>query len=76
MPRPIKTIAKEIKEKWTNISPYAKPYLDAMLQIENIEDKYYLDDAKSIVLYFLSAAGTFRGEDARRLKKELNDLCK
>ena len=74
MPRPIHEIAKEIKEKWPKISPYAAPYLDAMRHLDSINDYYYLDSAESVVLYFLANAQSFKGEDARRLKKELKDL--
>ena len=34
------------------------------------------DDGGSIVLYFLSNATTWRGEDARRIKAELKSLLK
>jgi len=76
MPRSIKTIAQDIQNDWKNLSPYAKPYLDAMLTLENITDHYYMDDAKSIVLYFLANAQGWRGETARKIKQELKDLCK
>jgi len=74
MARLIKEIAQEIREKWTKVSPYAEPYLEAMMELDTIDDYYYLDTAEEIVLYFLCNAGSFRGEDARRLKKELRDL--
>ena len=76
MARLIKEIAQEIKSRWVKPSQFALPYLNAMLQLETINDKYYLDDADEIILYFLCNAGSFRGEDARRLKKELKDLVK
>lgn len=76
MPRSIKTITQDIKKDWTKVSPYAQPYLDAMLTLESITDHYYLDDAKSIVLYFLANAQGWRGETARKIKQELKDLCK
>lgn len=69
-------IAAEIQVKWKNVSPYAKPYLDAMasLFVSDKNASYYYDDAKSIVLYFLSNASTWRGEDARRIKAELKAM--
>lgn len=76
MARPIKEIAKDIKDAWKNTSPYALAYLNPMLTLNSIEDKYFFDDAKSIILYFLSNAQGFRGEKARELKKELKDLLK
>ena len=76
MARLIKEIAQEIKSKWVKPSPFALPYLNAMLQLDTIDDHYYLDTAEEVVLYFLCNATSFRGEDARRLKKELKDLIK
>lgn len=75
-PRPISEIAAEIDEKWKKVSPYARPYLDAMYSLETIEDKYLYDDAESIILYFLSNASGWKGDDAKRIKKELKDICK
>lgn len=74
--RPLSEIAAEIKRVWKK--PYfgAVPYLDAMMHLSTIDDNYYFDDARSIVEYFLANAATFRGEDARRIKKELNELLK
>ena len=76
MARLIKDIAKEIKSDWKNPYFTAVPYIEAMLEIELIKDMYYYDDAKSIVLYFLSNAGSWRGEKAREIKKELKFICK
>lgn len=75
--RTFKEIAKEIKADWKN--PYfgAVPYLQAMMEIDSTDPKatYYLDDAKTIVLYFLANAQTWRGEVARRVKVELKKMC-
>lgn len=73
--RKINEIAKEIRSSWKHVSPYAEPYLQAMEEINNITDNYFYDSAESIVLYFLSNAAGFRGNDARRIKKELKDMC-
>ena len=74
--RPLNEIAKEIVNDWTK--PYfgASPYLDAMLTLNSIDDNYYMDSGDSIVRYFLANAQTWRGEVARRVKKELNSLIK
>ena len=72
--RSLSTIAKEIKSDWKNISPYAKPYVDAMGQLDKITDKYHADDAKGIILYFLSNASTWKGEVAKRIKAELKAM--
>lgn len=74
--RPIWQIAQDIKDAWKNPSPYALAYLNPMLTLNSIDDNYFFDDARSIVLYFLSNAGGFRGEKARELKQELKDLLK
>ncbi len=74
-------IAKEIREdahNWAGhkVSPYAQPYLDAMAQLESVNDTYICDSAKSIVLYFLANAQTWRGEKARAIKAELKNITK
>ena len=68
-PRPIKHIAAEICEVWRPVNYGARPYLEAMLSLNTIEDDYYLDSADSIIRYFLGNARTWRGEDAKRIKK-------
>lgn len=74
--RPIFEIAKEIKGDWKPCYFGAKPYLDAMTTLDKITDNYFYDSGKEIVLRFLSNAGTWRGETARRVKKELNAMLK
>lgn len=75
-PRPLYEIAREIRRDWK--SPYfgAVPYLDALSSLNRISDNYMLDSAKSIVLYFLANAHTWRGETARRVKAELKNMAK
>ena len=73
MTRNICDIAHEIREKWSKVSPYAAPYLDAMEALVTVNDNYYADSGRSVVLYFLANASSWRGEDARRIKKELNN---
>lgn len=74
--RSLHEITTEIKKLWDPMSPYARPYFNAMLELESIEDRYMYDSGKSIVLYFLANAGGWRGEDAKRIKKELKEMCK
>ena len=76
MARPLYKIASEIRKAWTKVSPYAEPYLEAMQSLNTIDDNYYFDSGKSVVLYFLSNANTWRGEDARRIKTELKEMLK
>lgn len=76
--RSINTIASEIERDWTQekVNYAARPYLDAMYSLGNIEDKYFNDSGRSVVAYFLSNATTWKGEVARRIKKELNLMLK
>lgn len=75
-PRPIWQIAREIRSDWKK--PYfgAVPYLQAMLQLEKMDDWLNHDTAKSIVLYFLSNAKTWRGGVAQHIKAELKAMLK
>ena len=72
--RTISDIAWDIKKHWPK--PYfgAVPYINAMRMLYDVTDNYGADSAKSIILYFLANASTFKGEDARRIKKELKDM--
>lgn len=76
MPRSLSTIAKDIRSDWSTITPYARPYLNAMLSLDKVSDNYYADSGKSVVLYFLSNAASWRGETARRIKAELKEMVK
>ena len=74
--RPLHVIAREISADWRK--PYfgAVPYLDAMRTLNSIRGEYYNDSAQSIVAYFLANAGTWRGDNARRIKAELKAMLK
>jgi hypothetical protein len=74
--RSLNTIASEIRNDWKK--PYfgAVPYLDAMQSLNSINDNYGMDSAKSMVIYFLSNATTWRGETAKRVKAELKQMIK
>ena len=74
--RSLSAIAIEIRKDWKK--PYfgAVPYLQAMSCLNSIDDNYGFDSAKSIVIYFLANAGTWRGETAKRIKAELKAMTK
>ena len=72
--RSIRSIALDIRKEWAKVNYAAKPYLDAMMELNSINDKYGFDNARSIILYFLSNASSFRGERAKALKAELKAL--
>lgn len=75
MARPIQQIAADIAEDWADPG-YAGPYLQAMMRIRSIDDWYGADDGESIVMYFLTNAGKWKGAKAREIKKELRDLLR
>nr|WP_288837666.1 hypothetical protein [uncultured Flavobacterium sp.] len=77
----ISKIAMIIAINWketskTGIYFGAKPYLNAMAVMQSVNDNYGADSGKSIILYFLSNATTWKGEVARLVKKELNKRIK
>jgi hypothetical protein len=72
----VSEIAREISADWANVNYAARPYLDAMSQLDSVRDKFGHDDGKSIVLYFLANAGAWRGDTARRIKSQLKAMIK
>jgi hypothetical protein len=73
--RSISQIAREIRADWQKVNFAAKPYLSEMVHLNTLDDSCGHDSAKSIVLYFLANASTYRGENAKALKLELKTLC-
>lgn len=66
-----------IYDDWRDMSVYARPYVDAMSQIDNINDPYgNYENGIGIVTYFLLNAKMWKGNVARIVKKHLNDLIK
>ena len=74
--RTLSEIAREIRKNWSKVYFGAVPYLEAMGTLNTINDSYGFDSGKSIVAYFLANAGTWKGDVARRIKKELNKMLK
>jgi hypothetical protein len=74
--RNLSAIAADIRANWPKVYFGAVPYLDAMGTLNSIKENYYADSGKSIVLYFLSNATTWKGEHARRIKSELKSILK
>lgn len=72
----ISEIASKIYKDWAKVYFGAKPYLEAMRSLHSIDDAYYADTGRSVVLYFLSNAQTWRGPVARAIKEELNRRLK
>lgn len=70
--RPVCAIARDIRRVWgAKVNYAAKPYLDALLSLNSASDAYGLDSGKSVALYFLGNAQSFRGPEAKALKAEL-----
>jgi hypothetical protein len=74
--RSLSMIAADIRRNWANVYFGAKPYLNAMRQLDTMQDARGYDSAKSIVLYFLGNATTWRGPEAKRIKAELKGMLK
>lgn len=72
----LNSIAVIIDNDWSNVYFGAKPYLTALTQLETVNDNFGADSGKSIVIYFLSNAQTWRGDVARLVKAELNKRLK
>jgi hypothetical protein len=72
----VSEIAHAIEKDWNNVSIYAQDYLNAMKEIKSIDDSYYADSAKSVVMYFLANASSYRGESARAYKELLKRMVK
>jgi len=76
MSRPLYEIAAEIRKDWRPVNYAAKPYLDALHDLNAISDRFYGDSGHSVVAYFLSNAAGWRGDTARRIKAELKALMR
>ena len=74
--RPLSVIAEEIGANWPKPNYAAAPYLEAMGSLNSINENYFCDSGKSIVLYFLSNASSWKGDVARRIKAELKAMVK
>ena len=72
--RSIREIAREVRSDWKKVYFGAVPYLEAMFQLDKIDDPYMFEDGRSIVVYFLSNANTWKGDTARRVKAELKAM--
>lgn len=74
--RPIYKIASEISKNWRPVNYAAKPYLEAMFDLNLITDYYISDSATGIIARFLGNATSWKGDKAREIKKELNAMLK
>ena len=72
--RPLSEIAEEIRRDWNPVHPVAKPYVDAMAKLQNIEDNYGLGSAVEVLARFLGVCGTWKGQVARCVKAEIKGI--
>lgn len=73
--RPLNEIAHEIRQDWQKVNYAAVPYLEAMSDLNQITDNYGVESGKSVVLYFLSNARSWKGDKAREIKTELKKIA-
>jgi hypothetical protein len=48
--RPLYEIAEEIVGDWSNPSIHAQPYIEALQSLGSIDDTFWLDSARSVVV--------------------------
>lgn len=72
--RPLYEIAADIRADWKHVYYGARPYLDALDELDRVTDIYGVESARWIVLYFLSNASTWKGSKAREIKAELRRM--
>jgi hypothetical protein len=66
-------IASVISKDWKKVNFSAVPYLSALFSFntKDLTAQIGYDSAKSVVLYFLSNSGSWRGDTAKVIKAEL-----
>jgi hypothetical protein len=74
--RPLCEIATEIIADWTALHGAAQPYMNAMSQLRNAGDSYGMETGSDIIQRFLINAQTWRGDVARRVKRELKAILR
>ena len=72
----ISGLACVISDDWAKVHVAARPYLNAMFTLDSINDNYYADNGRSVVLYFLNNASSWKGETAKAVKAELKARLK
>jgi hypothetical protein len=80
--RDLNVIAAEIIDiinlnpKRPNYIAWSMPYLNGLLNCRSINDFFWMDSARDLVVYALSNLSAWKGDDARRLKAELKEHLK
>ena len=75
--RTLREIALEIESNWKVIKHAgARDALECMKKLGQVTEPFYADpDGYSVVAAFLGGAVGWHGEVARRVKKELKEMC-
>lgn len=75
--RTLRKIALEIVSDWTVINNAAtRDALDCMKQMGSVTERFYADtDGYSAITQFLEHSRGWQGQVARRVKKELRQMC-
>ncbi len=73
-PRPLYEIAAEITADWKPVWFGAVPYVEAMGCLTSLDQMYGMESGRIIVSYFLSNAKLWRGDTAKRIKRELRAI--
>lgn len=73
--KPLYQYAGTIKRNWGTVASEAKPYVDAMYQLDQITDNFGADSAREIVIRFLVNSRGWKGDTARDVKKELKKIA-
>ena len=75
--RTLRKIAVEIASDWTVIkNAAAREALECMKQMGNVTDRFYAEtDGYSAITQFLEHSRGWQGEVARRVRKELREMC-
>jgi len=63
----IHAIATLIRNDWNKVNYAAAPYLNAMFNLDSVDDKYYADSGASTVRYFLSNASAYSKRSSKGL---------
>lgn len=80
MTRPIDVIAYEIIEDWNEnsvkgIPNTVKPFLNAMTQLNSIEDSYGYDSAEEIIkLFIINASRFYKTQNSKKYLDELKKI--
>jgi hypothetical protein len=68
-------VQKAIRRNMANLGYAAKPYAQAILQMDAPTANYGLDDGKGICCYFLGNVQGWRGDEARQVKASIKKLA-